>query len=111
MQYGGIYVDNDIFVVNSLDKFRRYEMTVGFENMTEHVMGNQVLIAHRNARFLRICYDTYRTSYNRHKWYSNLSTILTKFMLQFSRFSKGELPGQILKNHTYLAHFVPEKFG
>ena len=71
MQYGGIYVDNDIFVVNSLDKFRRYEMTVGFENMTEHVMGNQVLIAHRNARFLRICYDTYRTSYNRHKWYYN----------------------------------------
>ena len=27
MHYGGIYLDNDVYVVNSLDKYRRFEMT------------------------------------------------------------------------------------
>ena len=29
-KYGGIYLDNDVFVVKNLDKYRRYEMVMGW---------------------------------------------------------------------------------
>lgn len=61
MNYGGIYLDNDMFVVKSLDKYRVYEMTVSkTADRGKEVIGNQVMIAHRNARFLRAYYDSYR---------------------------------------------------
>ena len=31
LEFGGIYLDRDVYVVKSLDKFRRYEMAVGLE--------------------------------------------------------------------------------
>jgi len=48
--------------VNSLDRYRKYEMTMGWEEF-QSIMGNQVLIAHRNARFLRAYIDQYRLFY------------------------------------------------
>lgn len=59
MNFGGIYLDNDVYVVNSLDKYRIYEMTVSWDGDNEAI-GNQVLIANRNARFLRAYFDSYR---------------------------------------------------
>lgn len=59
MNYGGIYLDNDVYLVNSFDKYRVYEMTVSWDNEKEAI-GNQVFIANRNARFLRAYFDTYR---------------------------------------------------
>lgn len=68
MHYGGIYLDNDVYVVNSLDKYRIYEMTVGFEIKNRTIMGSQVLIAHKNARFLKAWFETYRTDYKPKEW-------------------------------------------
>lgn len=31
MEYGGIYLDGDVYVVNSLDKYRRYETVVSWD--------------------------------------------------------------------------------
>lgn len=31
MKYGGIYLDNDVFVVQNLDKYRRFEIAVNWE--------------------------------------------------------------------------------
>ena len=59
MTYGGIYLDNDVYVVNSLDKYRKYEMTLGLEQIGK-VIGNQVIIANQHARFLKTFYDSYR---------------------------------------------------
>lgn len=59
MNFGGIYLDNDVYLVNSLDKYRIYEMTVSWDGDNEAI-GNQVLIANRNARFLRAYFDSYR---------------------------------------------------
>ena len=95
MEFGGIFLDNDVFLVRSLDKFRKYEMTVGFEQEAKFLMGNQVLIANRNARFLKAWSDTYRTHYLPTHWYTNA----------------GDIPGRILKAHPYLAHFVTGKLG
>ena len=52
MNYGGIYFDNDVYVVNSLHKYRKYEMVVSWSDKND-ALGVQVLIAHRNARLLK----------------------------------------------------------
>lgn len=31
MNYGGIYLDNDVLVINSLDKYRKFEMSVSWD--------------------------------------------------------------------------------
>ena len=95
MQYGGIYLDNDVYVVSSLDKYRRFEMTVGFENMNEWVMGSQVLLAHKNARFLKAWFDTYRSDYKKDEWYTNA----------------GHMPGKIVKKDPFIAHIEAFRLG
>ena len=59
MTYGGIYLDNDIYIVNSLNKYRKYEMTLGWEIVNEFI-ANQVIIANPHARFLKTFFDSFR---------------------------------------------------
>jgi mannosyltransferase OCH1-like enzyme len=60
MNYGGIFLDNDVYVVNSLKKYLNYEMVVSYDTGTNKTVGSQVLIAHKNARLLKAHYDQYR---------------------------------------------------
>lgn len=53
------------------------------------------MIAHKNARFLRAYFDSYRDGYRPNEWY----------------FNGGKVPAKILLNHTYLAHKVDKLFG
>jgi hypothetical protein len=69
MEYGGIFLDNDVYVVQNLNKFRKFEMAVGMEE-DKPCIGNQVLIANKNARFLRLWLESYRQYYP-DKWYYN----------------------------------------
>lgn len=93
MKYGGIYLDNDIYVVSSLDKYRRFEIAMGWDQ--GQFIGNQVIIAHRNARFLPLYLDTYR-EYHPELWYYNA----------------GERPTvEILYRRPELLHRVKLKFG
>ena len=65
MQYGGIYLDNDVYVVNNLDKYRKFEMTLGwFEN---GALGTMVLMANKDARFLKLWLDDYH-DYKKDLW-------------------------------------------
>ena len=65
LKYGGIYLDNDVYVVNNLNKYRKFEMTLGwFEN---GALGTMVLIANKNARFLKLWLDDYR-DYKKEEW-------------------------------------------
>jgi mannosyltransferase OCH1-like enzyme len=57
--YGGIYLDNDVYVVNSLENYRKFEMTLSWDSDNDGI-GSQVLIAHKNARFLKTYFDSYR---------------------------------------------------
>jgi mannosyltransferase OCH1-like enzyme len=52
MNYGGFYFDNDVYVIQSLQKYRKYEMTLEWNHKSEGI-GSQILIAHRNARLLK----------------------------------------------------------
>ncbi|KAH6936018.1 hypothetical protein HPB50_012515 [Hyalomma asiaticum] len=58
LRYGGIYLDGDVFVVQSLRRFLRYEATVSCQE--DGTFGNMIMIHHKNSRFLRLYMDTYR---------------------------------------------------
>lgn len=94
MQYGGIYLDSDSYIVRSLDDFRRYEMTLGW--FIGKDMGNQILVAHKDARFIKLWYESYRNNYNPKSWYFNAGTYPT---------------WNILKQNPHLVHRVPKLFG
>jgi hypothetical protein len=96
INYGGIFLDNDVYIVNSLNKYRKFEMTLSFEkNNSDSAIGNQVLFAHRNARLLRAHFDFYRRDYNRSSWFYNA----------------GQVPGNILRENPELAHIVENRLG
>ncbi|KAH6932769.1 hypothetical protein HPB50_014878 [Hyalomma asiaticum] len=86
LYYGGIYLDGDVFVVQSLRRFLRYEATVSCQ---EHgSFGNMIMIFHKNSRFLRLYMDTYR-QFNDSIWY----------------FNGGHLPTRVLvEPHPHLGH-------
>jgi hypothetical protein len=93
MQYGGIFLDNDSYIVRSLDVFRKYEMTVGITDF--EYLGSQVLIAHKDARFLKLWLESYRI-YHPEDWYMNA----------------GEKPmREILAYKPELVHTVKTLFG
>jgi mannosyltransferase OCH1-like enzyme len=59
MHYGGIYMDNDMILVNSLDKYRKFEIAVSWDSDVDGI-GNQIFVSNRNARLLKAMYDGYR---------------------------------------------------
>jgi len=94
MSFGGIYLDNDMILVNSLDKYRHFEMTVSWDSDKDGI-GNQILIANRNARLLKSMFDGYRFNYKPEEWYYN----------------GGYYPAEILLKDRNLAHIVKYKLG
>ncbi|XP_023716727.1 uncharacterized protein LOC111869411 isoform X4 [Cryptotermes secundus] len=80
MEYGGIFLDNDSYLVRSLDEFRKFEMTLGWPE--GQYLGTQVLVAHKDARFLRLWLETYRQYYP-NRWYFNAGEKPTREVLWF----------------------------
>lgn len=93
MKYGGIFLDSDVFVVKSLHHYRKFEFVIGWP--PNQYLGTQVLIAHKNARFLKFWYHSYKY-YQPTRWYYNA----------------GELPTEsILLLRPDFVHRVPYDFG
>ncbi|GAB6027907.1 hypothetical protein CHUAL_002122 [Chamberlinius hualienensis] len=92
MKYGGIFLDNDVYVVQCLHRFRHYEMSLGWD---KKYIGTQVLIAHKDARFLKYWLDSYH-NYQGKRWY----------------FNAGEYPTtSVLYKQPELVHRVKRLFG
>jgi hypothetical protein len=93
LEFGGIYLDRDVYVVKSLNKFRKYEMTLNWDE--NQYLGSQILIGHKNSRFLKLYLESYR-NYDRNQWYYNA----------------GDLPTiSILYKNPELVHRVKREFG
>jgi len=67
-RYGGIYMDNDVYVINNLDHYRRYEFTLGWPN--NEWIGNMLLMANKDARLLSRLVDLYQL-FRPDIWYYN----------------------------------------
>lgn len=79
MKHGGIYLDTDSIVLKNLDHFLRFEMVLGWPENED--MGSQILMAHKNARFLRAWLNGYRI-YKPSIWYYNAGQYPTEQILQ-----------------------------
>ncbi|KAK8785867.1 hypothetical protein V5799_007768 [Amblyomma americanum] len=72
-RYGGIYLDWDVFVIQSLRRFLRYEATLP---CTPNVwIANNILIFHKNSRFLRLYIESFR------EWNYNPAEVPTKLLV------------------------------
>jgi len=58
IHYGGIFLEENIILAESLSKFFYFEMTVF--SIKENSIRNDILIANQNARFLKSIHDAYR---------------------------------------------------
>jgi len=93
MKYGGIFLDQDVFVVSNLNRLRHFELAIGWPEGQN--IGSQVIVAHKNARFLPLYLDQYR-NYRGNSWYYNA----------------GEAPtANILSSRPELVHRVKLQFG
>lgn len=94
LKYGGIYLDNDAYIARNMNDLRRYEFTLGWR--PGKVMGNQIVLAHKNSRFLKLWYESYRNNYKPNRWYYNTGVYPTR---------------HILEKKPYLVHRVEKLFG
>ncbi|XP_064454733.1 uncharacterized protein LOC135366006 [Ornithodoros turicata] len=93
LRYGGMYLDGDCFVIQSVNRYRHFEMTIGWEYGA--YMGSMILLAAPSARFLHLYQQLYK-EYNRSSWYYNA----------------GDLPTmRVLWHHPHLIHRVPILIG
>ena len=60
IQFGGIFLENNIIIAGSMNRFLNYEMTVFSSQNSNDLIENDIFIANQNARFLKTLYDTYR---------------------------------------------------
>ncbi|KAL1469612.1 hypothetical protein MTO96_024907 [Rhipicephalus appendiculatus] len=79
LRYGGIYLDRDVFVVQSLRRYLRYEASVSCA--PGNSMGNMMLVFHKNSRFLRLYLNTYR-KLNDSIWYYNAGVLPTESLIE-----------------------------
>lgn len=66
LKYGGIYLDYDVIVLNSMDPLRLYETTLGKELPAKFIAG--IIAAAPNARFLKLWRESYKDKYRPDEW-------------------------------------------
>ncbi|KAJ3316848.1 hypothetical protein HDU76_001513 [Blyttiomyces sp. JEL0837] len=59
MEYGGIYLDSDVFVYRNLDPLLHHDFVIGKEE--DIGAANAVILANRHSKFLKGWYNSYRT--------------------------------------------------
>eukprot|EP00090_Calanus_glacialis_P011259 TRINITY_DN19698_c0_g1_i1.p1 TRINITY_DN19698_c0_g1~~TRINITY_DN19698_c0_g1_i1.p1 ORF type:complete len:675 (-),score=200.79 TRINITY_DN19698_c0_g1_i1:196-1941(-) len=93
MKYGGIFLDEDVFVVKNMNRFRHFECAIGWP--AGQNIGTQVLVAQKDARFLPLWLAQYQ-NYRPTMWYYNA----------------GEAPtNNVLAKRESLVHRVYREFG
>ena len=86
LKYGGIYTDLDVIFVKSLDSLLCYDMVMGEE--LKGWLTNGIMLAKRQAPFLKEWYRAYKKNFNDYVW--NLNSVV--------------LPGMIWKIHPEMIH-------
>ena len=65
LEVGGIYIDDDVYILKSLNELRVHEMVLGEENYD--ALANSVILASKNAWFLHRWYSEYK-NFNGTRW-------------------------------------------
>ena len=78
LKHGGIFLDQDTFIVKNLDPLREHEVTLGWPE--DEYIGIQCILAKPNATFIRLWLESYR-DYRPSIWYYNGGEYPTKKIL------------------------------
>ena len=73
-EYGGLYLDFDQILLRPIVPLRQYKMTMGHEE--HHTLGNQFVMAEKNATFLNLWHQSYKNYRTGHWTYNSLITPL-----------------------------------
>ena len=76
---GGIFLDEDAFLVRNLDAFRRFDATLGWPE--GQYLGTQVLLFRPDAPFVKLWLESYK-DYRPSLWYYNAGQLPTEAILQ-----------------------------
>ena len=76
LEHGGIYLDTDVLVIQPLDALRRYDLSMGKEKTPKLISG--IIVARKNALFLKIWQRSYRNNYWQYKWDYNSGIVAYK---------------------------------
>ena len=79
LEFGGIYLDYDVLVINSLDPFRQYDATLGKEKPPKFIAG--IIVAKKNSLFLKLLYESYRNNYRPLDWDYNCARVAYQIYL------------------------------
>ncbi len=80
-EYGGIYLETDVIALKQFEPLRRYNFTMGIEyHGNPGRLNNGIIIANKNAAFLKIWHATYQT-FNKREWDEHSSIL--PYRLQF----------------------------
>jgi len=88
--YGGIYIDTDVFVLRSLDPLRVHDFTMGFDNVVnrdQHAgnarrLINGVMLSVPNAKFLQVWSSMYAT-FDPSSWDHHSSVVPFRLAVQY----------------------------
>lgn len=71
LEYGGIYLDLDVYTIRSFEPLRHFDTVLGLEGgvpgLEVHGLCNGVIISTPNSPFLKRWYESYRT-FNGNVW-------------------------------------------
>ena len=73
MEYGGIYLDFDVFVIRSFDELRKKVCTVGLES--DKKACGSVIVCSKDAFFLRLWINSYLDDYQMDEWAYNTGQV------------------------------------
>jgi hypothetical protein len=87
LEDGGIYLDYDVFILNSFDELRKnYEFTLGQEqdrNSSYDLLNAGVIVSSKKAAFLRMWANAYVDDYRPHQWIYNSGSKPTTLWKRF----------------------------
>lgn len=79
LKYGGIYMDTDTLIVNSIMKLMDYPFVLS--NQSSGTFGSAFIMSERNAKFLQLWYGEYKRDYQPERYIYN-AMISTKMLAQ-----------------------------
>ena len=81
MEYGGIYLDLDVLVVQSFDELRKYPCTLGWES-DDRICGG-IVISSKDSSFLHMWANYFLDDYKTGVWAYNTGTVPSKLAKRF----------------------------
>lgn len=86
MEYGGIYLDFDVFAIRSFDELRKHVCTIGFES--EKKSCGSIIICSKDAFFLILWINSYFDDYRADEW----------------AYNTGKVPFNLARRYPHLVH-------